>query len=130
MDNKCKEMTYDECIADGWEMTADGFWFKDSEQSGTRSVEYAPDNEYIDNVLIEELMNPIASVNLKKIEAPQFAWSGSNSPEDTKVSLINEEYETLCQLVFEKMKDEYYQDDETSISYNILLGKLLILANQ
>ena len=40
MDNKCKEMTYDECIADGWEMTADGFWFKEtSEQSGTRSVD-------------------------------------------------------------------------------------------
>ena len=29
--DKCKEMTYQECIDDGWEMTADGFWFKDSE---------------------------------------------------------------------------------------------------
>ena len=26
MDNKCKEMTYQECIDDGWEMTADGFY--------------------------------------------------------------------------------------------------------
>ena len=129
--SQTKQLTYQECIDQGWEMTGDGFWFKEtSEESGTRGVEYAPDNEYIDNVIIEELMNPIASVSLKKIEPPQFAWSGNNSPEDTKVSLINEEYETLCQLVFEKMKDEYYQDDETSISYNILLGKLLILANQ
>tara|TARA_B100001250_G_scaffold103195_1_gene86980 strand:- start:906 stop:1289 length:384 start_codon:yes stop_codon:yes gene_type:complete len=125
-----KELSYQECINQGWEMTGDGFWFKEetSEESGTKEVEYAPDNEYIDNVLIEELMKP--TITLKKIEAPQFAWQSNTSPEDTKVSLIIEEYETLCQLVFEKIKDEYYQDDETSISYNILLGKLLILANQ
>ena len=36
---KCKELTYDEAIADGWEMTGDGFWFKEtSGQSGTRGV--------------------------------------------------------------------------------------------
>ena len=127
MDNKCKEMTYDECIADGWEMTADGFWFKDSEQSGTRSVEYAPDNEYIDNVLIEELMTPIDSVTLTKIEAPQYAWGAEilNDHNDLQV----EEYEKLIELVFNEIKKEY-KDDETCRFNSLLLGKLLILANQ
>ena len=87
MDNKCKEMTYEECIADGWEMTADGFWFKDSEQSGTRSVEYAPDNEYIDNVLIEELILPVETPT----QETQFAWGAEilNDHNDLQV----EEYE-------------------------------------
>ena len=127
MDNKCKEMTYEECIADGWEMTADGFWFKDSEQSGTRSVEYAPDNEYIDNVLIEELMTPIDSVTLTKIEAPQYAWGAEilNDHNDLQV----EEYEKLIELVFNEIKKEY-KDDETCRFNSLLLGKLLILANQ
>ena len=127
MDNKCKEMTYEECIADGWEMTADGFWFKDSEQSGTRSVEYAPDNEYIDNVLIEELMTPIDSVTLTKIEAPQYAWGAEilNDHNDLQV----EEYEKLIELVFNEIKKEY-KDDDTCRFNSLLLGKLLILANQ
>tara|TARA_B100000131_G_scaffold42694_1_gene38390 strand:+ start:798 stop:1175 length:378 start_codon:yes stop_codon:yes gene_type:complete len=30
-DKQVKEKTYQECIDDGWEMTGDGFWFKDSE---------------------------------------------------------------------------------------------------
>ena len=127
MDNKCKEMTYQECIDDGWEMTADGFWFKDSEQSGTRSVEYAPDNEYIDNVLIEELMTPIDSVTLTKIEAPQYAWGAEilNDHNDLQV----EEYEKLIELVFNEIKKEY-KDDDTCRFNSLLLGKLLILANQ
>ena len=32
------------------------FWY-DSSESGTRPLEYAPDNEYIDNVLIKALIN-------------------------------------------------------------------------
>ena len=127
MDNKCKEMTYDECIADGWEMTADGFWFKDSEQSGTRSVEYAPDNEYIDNVLIEELMTPIDSVTLTKIEAPQYAWGAEILDDHNDLQV--EEYEKLIELVFNEIKKEY-KDDETCRFNSLLLGKLLILANQ
>ena len=124
---KCKEMTYQECIDAGWEMTADGFWFKDSEQSGTRGVEYAPDNEYIDNVLIEELMTPIDSVTLTKIEAPQYAWGAEilNDHNDLQV----EEYEKLIELVFNEIKKEY-KDDETCRFNSLLLGKLLILANQ
>ena len=125
--DKCKEMTYQECIDQGWEMTADGFWFKDSEQSGTRGVEYAPDNEYIDNVLIEELMTPIDSVTLTKIEAPQYAWGAEilNDHNDLQV----EEYEKLIELVFNEIKKEY-KDDETCRFNSLLLGKLLILANQ
>ena len=127
MDNKCKEMTYQECIDDGWEMTADGFWFKDSEQSGTRSVEYAPDNEYIDNVLIEELMTPIDSVTLTKIEAPQYAWGAEILDDHNDLQV--EEYEKLIELVFNEIKKEY-KDDETCRFNSLLLGKLLILANQ
>ena len=127
MDNKCKEMTYEECIGDGWEMTADGFWFKDSEQSGTRSVEYAPDNEYIDNVLIEELMTPIDSVTLTKIEAPQYAWGAEILDDHNDLQV--EEYEKLIELVFNEIKKEY-KDDETCRFNSLLLGKLLILANQ
>ena len=127
MDNKCKEMTYQECIDDGWEMTADGFWFKDSEQSGTRSVEYAPDNEYIDNVQIEELMTPIDSVTLTKIEAPQYAWGAEILDDHNDLQV--EEYEKLIELVFNEIKKEY-KDDETCRFNSLLLGKLLILANQ
>ena len=123
MGNKCKEMTYDECIADGWEMTADGFWFKDNEQSGTRSVEYAPDNEYIDNVLIEELILPVET----QTDSVQFAWGAEilNDHNDLQV----EEYEKLIELVFNEIKKEY-KDDETCRFNSLLLGKLLILANQ
>tara|TARA_B100000902_G_scaffold182906_1_gene175654 strand:- start:331 stop:711 length:381 start_codon:yes stop_codon:yes gene_type:complete len=123
-----KYKTYDECVADGWEMTADGFWFKEtSGQSGTRGVEYAPDNEYIDNVLIEELMNPIDSVTLTKVEAPQYAWGAEilNDQNDLQV----EEYEKLIELVFNEIKRDYI-DDGTSRFNSLLLGKLLILANQ
>ena len=124
MDNKCKEMTYQECIDDGWEMTADGFWFKEtSEQSGTRSVEYAPDNEYIDNVLIEELILPVETPT----QETQFAWGAEilNDHNDLQV----EEYEKLIELVFNEIKKEY-KDDETCRFNSLLLGKLLILANQ
>ena len=75
-----KEMTYDECIADGWEMTGDGFWFKEtSEQSGTRDVEYAPDNPYNDNILIEALMQPVET----QTESVQYAWSQEISVNET-----------------------------------------------
>ena len=123
MVSKCKEMTYDECIADGWEMTADGFWFKDSEQSGTRSVEYAPDNEYIDNVLIEGLMQPVET----QTDSVQYAWGAEilNDHNDLQV----EEYEKLIELVFNEIKKEY-KDDQTCRFNSLLLGKLLILANQ
>ena len=123
MGNKCKEMTYDECIADGWEMTADGFWFKDSEQSGTRSVEYAPDNEYIDNVLIEELILPVET----QTESVQYAWSQEIPTGETEFDSY--EYEKLIELVFNEIKKEY-KDDETFRPNSILLGKLLVLANQ
>ena len=121
--DKCKEMTYQECIDDGWEMTADGFWFKDSEQSGTRSVEYAPDNEYIDNVLIEELILPVETPT----QETQFAWGAEilNDHNDLQV----EEYEKLIELVFNEIKKDYI-NDETSRFNSLLLGKLLILANQ
>jgi hypothetical protein len=121
--DKCKEMTYQECIEQGWEMTADGFWFKDSEQSGTRSVEYAPDNEYIDNVLIEELILPVETPT----QETQFAWGAEilNDHNDLQV----EEYEKLIELVFNEIKKEY-KDDDTCRFNSLLLGKLLILANQ
>ena len=123
MDNKCKEMTYQECIDDGWEMTADGFWFKDSEQSGTRDVEYAPDNPYNDNILIEALMQPVKT----QTDSVQFAWGAEilNDHNDLQV----EEYEKLIELVFNEIKKEY-KDDETCRLNSLLLGKLLILANQ
>ena len=123
MDNKCKEMTYQECIDAGWEMTADGFWFKDSEQSGTRSVEYAPDNEYIDNVLIEELILPVET----QTESVQYAWSQEIGTNET--DLDSYEYEKLIELVFNEIKREY-KDDETCRTNSLLLGKLLVLANQ
>ena len=121
---KTKQLTYNECIADGWEMTADGFWFKEtSEQSGTRSVEYAPDNEYIDNVLIEELILPVETPT----QETQFAWGAEilNDHNDLQV----EEYEKLIELVFNEIKKEY-KDDDTCRFNSLLLGKLLILANQ
>ncbi|MED5270435.1 MAG: hypothetical protein VYE26_03240 [Pseudomonadota bacterium] len=124
MVSKCKELTYDEAIADGWEMTGDGFWFKEtSEQSGTRSVEYAPDNEYIDNVLIEELILPVET----QTDSVQYAWSQDICSNDS--DLDTNDYEKLIELVFNEIKKEY-KDDETCRLNSLLLGKLLILANQ
>ena len=121
---KCKEMTYDECIADGWEMTADGFWFKEtSGQTGTRGVEYAPDNHYNDSIQIEALMQPVETLT----KETQFAWGAEilNDHNDLQV----EEYEKLIELVFNEIKKEY-KDDDTCRFNSLLLGKLLILANQ
>ena len=119
-----KQMTYDECIADGWEMTGDGFWFKEtSGQTGTRSVEYAPDNEYIDNVLIEGLMQPVET----QTDSVQYAWSQEICSNDS--DLDTNDYEKLIELVFNEIKKEY-KDDETCRFNSLLLGKLLILANQ
>ena len=121
---KTKQLTYNECIADGWEMTADGFWFKEtSEQSGTRSVEYAPDNEYIDNELIEALMQPVET----QTDSVQYAWSQEICSNDSE--LDTNEYEKLIELVFNEIKREY-KDDETCRTNSLLLGKLLCLANQ
>tara|TARA_E500000331_G_scaffold111789_1_gene108936 strand:+ start:1841 stop:2212 length:372 start_codon:yes stop_codon:yes gene_type:complete len=121
---KTKQLTYNECIADGWEMTADGFWFKEtSEQSGTRSVEYAPDNEYIDNELIEALMQPVET----QTDSVQYAWSQEICSNDSE--LDTNEYEKLIELVFNEIKREY-KDDETCRTNSLLLGKLLVLANQ
>ena len=122
--SQTKQLTYQECIDQGWEMTADGFWFKEtSEESGTRSVEYAPDNEYIDNVLIEGLMQPVET----QTDSVQYAWGAEilNDHNDLQV----EEYEKLIELVFNEIKKEY-KDDETCRFNSLLLGKLLILANQ
>ena len=122
--SQTKQLTYQECIDQGWEMTGDGFWFKEtSEESGTRSVEYAPDNEYIDNVLIEELILPVET----QTDSVQFAWGAEilNDHNDLQV----EEYEKLIELVFNEIKKEY-KDDETCRFNSLLLGKLLILANQ
>ena len=121
--DKCKEMTYEECIADGWEMTADGFWFKDNQQSGTRGVEYAPDNDYNDNIQIEALMQPVET----QTESVQFAWSQEIPTGETEFDSF--EYEKLIELVFNEIKKEY-KDDETCRLNSLLLGKLLILANQ
>ena len=121
---KTKQLTYNECIADGWEMTADGFWFKEtSEQSGTRSVEYAPDNEYIDNIQIEALMQPVET----QTDSVQYAWSQEICSNDSE--LDTNEYEKLIELVFNEIKREY-KDDETCRTNSLLLGKLLVLANQ
>ena len=121
--DKCKEMTYEECIADGWEMTADGFWFKDNQQSGTRGVEYAPDNDYNDNIQIEALMKPVET----QTESVQYAWSQEIPMGETEFDSY--EYEKLIELVFNEIKKEY-KDDETCRLNSLLLGKLLILANQ
>ena len=37
---KGKPATYDEIVADGWEMTADGFWWKETVDSETEKSEY------------------------------------------------------------------------------------------
>tara|TARA_A200000159_G_C7064063_1_gene231551 strand:+ start:137 stop:505 length:369 start_codon:yes stop_codon:yes gene_type:complete len=121
--DKCKEMTYEECIADGWEMTADGFWFKDNQQSGTRGVEYAPDNPYNDNIQIEALMQPVET----QTDSVQYAWSQEIPTGETEFDSF--EYEKLIELVFNEIKKEY-KDDETCRLNSLLLGKLLILANQ
>ena len=120
-----KELSYQECINQGWEMTGDGFWFKEetSEESGTKEVEYAPDNEYIDNVLIEELILPVET----QTESVQYAWSQEIPTGETEFDSY--EYEKLIELVFNEIKKEY-KDDETCRLNSLLLGKLLILANQ
>ena len=119
-----KVSSYQEMIDAGYYMTADGFWFKEtSEQSGTRSVEYAPDNEYIDNIQIEALMQPVET----QTESVQYAWSQEIPTGETEFDSY--EYEKLIELVFNEIKKEY-KDDETCRLNSLLLGKLLILANQ
>tara|TARA_B100000902_G_scaffold226503_1_gene215067 strand:+ start:3295 stop:3528 length:234 start_codon:yes stop_codon:yes gene_type:complete len=57
----------------------------------------------------------------------QFAWGADNLVDDNELQV--EEYEKLIELVFNEIKREY-KDDETSRFNSLLLGKLLILANQ
>ena len=62
----------------------------------------------------------------------QYAWGSefeTNELDIPQVSLITEEYELLIDTVFNKIKEDY-KDDETCRFYSKLLGKLLILANQ
>ena len=62
----------------------------------------------------------------------QYAWGSefeTNEFDIPQVSLIMDEYEFLIEHVFNKIKEEY-KDDETCRFYSKLLGKLLILANQ
>ena len=113
--------SYQEMVESGHYMTADGFWMPsdDSEETGTRGVEYSPDNEYIDNIVIKELM--------QTTEPTQYAWSQQIFDEST--DLYVEEYEKLISLVFNEIKQEY-KDDETCRTNSLLVGKLLVLANQ
>ena len=62
----------------------------------------------------------------------QYAWGSddlTNEFDIAQVSLTTDEYELLIEHVFNKIKEEY-KDDETCRFYSKLLGKLLILANQ
>ena len=62
----------------------------------------------------------------------QYAWGSefeTNELDIPQVSLITEEYELLIDIVHNKIKEDY-KDDETCRFYSKLLGKLLILANQ
>ncbi len=54
-------------------------------------------------------------------DTTQYAWGVDNH-------LTTEEYEELIQMVHNKIKKEY-SDDETCRFYSKLLGKLLVLAN-
>ena len=62
----------------------------------------------------------------------QYAWGVDfeNGAFDTQeVTISTDEYEMLIEHVFNKIKEDY-KDDETCRFYSKLLGKLLILANQ
>ena len=117
-----KVSSYQEMINAGYYMTADGFWMPpdDSQKTDTRGVEYSPDNEYIDNIVIEELMKPTE-------QETQYAWSQQIFDDSTDID--TQEYEKLIELVFNEIKKEY-KDDETCRTNSLLLGKLLVLANQ
>jgi|TARA_Y200000002_G_scaffold78940_1_gene62178 hypothetical protein len=117
-----KVSSYQEMIDAGYYMTGEGIWMPpdDSQQTDTRGVEYSPDNEYIDKVVIEELMKPTD-------QQTQFAWSQQIFDDSTDLQI--DEYEKLIELVFNEIKKEY-KDDETCRTNSLLLGKLLCLANQ
>ena len=66
------------------------------------------------------------------MSSTQYAWGSefeTNELDIPQVSLITEEYELLIDTVFNKIKEDY-KDDETCRFHSRLLGKLLILANQ
>ena len=60
-------------------------------------------------------------------ESVQYAWSQEIGTNET--DLDSYEYEKLIELVFNEIKREY-KDDETCRTNSLLLGKLLVLANQ
>ena len=57
----------------------------------------------------------------------QYSWGHPTPVPSTNV--VSDEYDILINLVHDKIKAEYV-DDETCQILNRLLGKLLILANQ
>ena len=62
----------------------------------------------------------------------QYAWGdgiGHVGFSTQEVTLSTDEYELLIDTVFNKIKEDY-KDDETCRFHCRLLGKLLILANQ
>ena len=66
------------------------------------------------------------------MSATQYAWvvDFENGAFDTQeVTISTDEYELLIEHVFNKIKEDY-KDDETCRFHSRLLGKLLILANQ
>ena len=62
----------------------------------------------------------------------QYAWGIDYNDQEIDaqdVTINTDEYEFLIEHVFDKIKEEY-KDDETCRFYSKLLGKLLNLANQ
>ena len=66
------------------------------------------------------------------MSSTQYAWGVDYDNQEIdaqEVTISTDEYELLIEHVFNKIKEEY-KDDETCRFYSKLLGKLLILANQ
>ena len=66
------------------------------------------------------------------MSSTQYAWGVDYDNQEIdaqEVTISPDEYELLIEHVFNKIKEEY-KDDETCRFYSKLLGKLLILANQ
>lgn len=66
-----KEKTYDEMIADGWEMTADGFWIK--ENNGKKSYTIPVEHDSVnDDYFITLPPEVLTSLDLK--EGDEVEW--------------------------------------------------------
>ena len=66
------------------------------------------------------------------MSSTQYAWGVDYDNQEIdaqEVTISTDEYELLIEHIFNKIKEEY-KDDETCRFYSKLLGKLLILANQ